>query len=53
MAADAGLITTGKEIIAIAGIGTSGGADTAIVVTVRNTEDFFDMKIKEILRKPY
>ncbi|MEO0292607.1 MAG: pyruvate kinase alpha/beta domain-containing protein [candidate division WOR-3 bacterium] len=50
MAADAGLINTEKETIAIAGTGR--GADTALVVKPANTQNFFDLKVKEILCKP-
>ena len=50
MAADAGLITTDKEIIAIGGTGR--GADTAVVLKPEYTFKFFDMKIKEIICMP-
>ena len=50
MAADAGLVRTDEDIIAVAGSGR--GADTAAVITPANTHDFFDMKIREILCKP-
>ncbi|MFB0557716.1 MAG: hypothetical protein ACETVY_01240 [Candidatus Bathyarchaeia archaeon] len=50
MAADAGLIRTDEEAIAIGGSG--GGADTAIVVRPSNTHTFFDMRILEIICKP-
>ncbi len=50
MAADAGLVRTDEDIIAIAG--TRSGADTAIVVRPVNSQDFFDLKVKEILCKP-
>ena len=50
MAADAGLVRTDQEVIAIAG--TSGGADIAIVVQPANTHSFFDMKVQEIICKP-
>ncbi len=50
MAADAGLVPTDEDIIAIAG--TRSGADTAIVVRPVNSQDFFDLKVKEILCKP-
>ena len=50
MAADAGLVRTDEDIIAIAG--TRGGADTAIVVQPVNSQDFYDLKLKEILCKP-
>lgn len=51
MASDAGLVRTDEEIIAIAGTGR--GADTAVVLKPVNTNDFFDMKIREILCKPH
>lgn len=51
MAADAGLVRTDEEAIVIAGTGR--GADTAVVLKPVNSEDFFDLKIKEILCKPY
>ena len=50
MAADAGLIRTDEECIAIGGAG--GGADTAIVILPANTHRFFDTKIREIICKP-
>ncbi len=51
MAADAGLITVGEDVICVAGSGR--GADTAVVMSPVNTNDFFDLKIKEILCKPH
>lgn len=50
MAADAGLIRTDREAIAIAGTGK--GADTALVVKPANAQTFFDLEIREILCKP-
>jgi hypothetical protein len=50
MAADAGLVSTDEDVIAIAG--TRNGADTAIVVRPVNSQDFFDLQVKEILCKP-
>ena len=50
MAADAGLIRTDEEAIAIGGSG--GGADTAIVVRPSNTHTFFEMRILEMICKP-
>jgi len=50
MAADAGLVSVDKEVIAIAG--TSEGADTAIVVKPSYPRKFTDLKIKEIIAKP-
>jgi hypothetical protein len=50
MAADAGLVRTDEDIIAIGGSGR--GADTAAVLKPVNSNDFFDLKVKEILCKP-
>jgi uncharacterized protein len=53
MAADAGLIPTGEEIISIAGTGAGGGGcDTAVVMTPANAHSLFDTRINEILCKP-
>lgn len=51
MAADAGLVRTDEDVIAIAGTGK--GADTAIVLTPVNSQNFFDLRVKEILCKPH
>lgn len=51
MAADSGLVRIGDEdIISIAG--TGGGADTAIVLRPVISQDFFELRVKEILCKP-
>ena len=50
MAADAGLVRTDEEIIAIGGSGR--GADYAVVLKPVYSNDFFDLKVKEILCKP-
>lgn len=50
MAADAGLVPAGEEIIAIGGTGR--GADTAAVMLSANAQDFFDLRVLEILCKP-
>lgn len=50
MAADAGLVPAGEEIIAIGGTGR--GADTAAVIRSANAQDFFDLRVLEILCKP-
>jgi len=50
MAADAGLIPVGNDIIAIAG--TSHGADTALLIKPANSGRFFDLKIREVIAKP-
>ena len=51
MAADAGLIKTDEDAIAIGGSGV--GADVALVLKPTNTHTFFDMRIKEIICKPH
>lgn len=51
MAADAGLVRTDEDIIAVAGTGR--GADTAVVLKPVNSADFFDLKVSEILCKPH
>jgi hypothetical protein len=50
MAADAGLIRAGEEVIAIGG--SSTGADSAIVIKASNTHTFFDTRVLEIICKP-
>ena len=51
MAADGGLVRTDEDVIAIAGTGS--GADTAVVLTPVNSQNFFALKVKEILCKPH
>jgi len=50
MAADAGLVSTSQECISIGG--TSEGADTALLLKPAHAQNFFDLKIMEILAKP-
>jgi len=50
MAADAGLISTAEEVVAIGG--TASGADTALVIKPAHTHDFFELKVKEVVCKP-
>jgi hypothetical protein len=50
MAADAGLVSTSEDIIAVAG--TRSGADTAIVLRPVYSQDIFDLRVKEIICKP-
>ncbi len=50
MAADAGLINTDEEVIAIGG--TVSGADTAIVLKPAHAHDAFSLRVKEIICKP-
>ena len=49
MAADAGALT-GGDIISIGG--TSRGADTALVLKPAHQNNFFDLRIREIICKP-
>ena len=51
MAADAGLVRTDENIISVGG--TSRGSDTALVLTPVTSQNFFDLKIREILCKPH
>jgi hypothetical protein len=51
MAADAGLVPTGEPIISVAGSHT--GSDTAMVLTPSTSNRIRDMKLHEILAKPY
>lgn len=50
MAADAGLVPAGSEVIAIGG--TGHGADAAAVIAAANAQDFFDLRVLEIICKP-
>ena len=50
MAADAGLIPVGEEIIAIGGRGH--GVDSAVILTPVNAKNLFDMQIHEIIAMP-
>lgn len=49
MACDAGLIPFG-DVVAVAGTGR--GADTALVLAADSSNNFFDIKVREILAKP-
>ncbi|MBI4596541.1 MAG: hypothetical protein HY730_09250 [Candidatus Tectomicrobia bacterium] len=49
MAADAGLVPTDREIIAVGG--SAGGADAAIVLKAAHMNNFFDLEIREIIAK--
>jgi hypothetical protein len=51
MAADAGLVRTDENIISVGG--TSKGSDTALVLTPVTSQNFFELRIKEILCKPH
>lgn len=50
MAADAGLVSTKKEIIAIGG--SSRGADSAVVIRPSNMNTFFDIELRELICMP-
>jgi hypothetical protein len=49
MAADAGLIPC-EDVIAVAGTGR--GADTVLLIRANSSNNFFQIKVKEILAKP-
>lgn len=51
MAADAGLVRTDLDCISAGGTGR--GIDTAVILKPSNSADFFDLKVREILCKPY
>ena len=50
MAADAGLIRTDENIISIGG--TGNGVDTALLLKPAHTQNFLDLKVREIICKP-
>ncbi len=50
MAADAGLVKVGEPCIAIAGTGR--GANTAVVLAPAHVQQFFDLRVMEILATP-
>jgi hypothetical protein len=50
MAADAGLVRTDEDAIALGG--TSHGLDTALVLKPAHAQDFFALRIREIICKP-
>jgi hypothetical protein len=50
MAADAGLIPTSEPCISVGGTGS--GADTAVLLQPAHAQNFFDLRIMEILAKP-
>lgn len=49
MACDAGLVKSGKNVLAIAG--THRGADTVLIIKSANSRRFFDLKIIDIIAK--
>lgn len=50
MATDAGLVTSGEKVIAIAG--TARGSDTALVMQAASTQHLRKLKVSEIICKP-
>ncbi|HEX68657.1 MAG TPA: hypothetical protein ENG13_06305 [bacterium] len=50
MVSDAGLVPPG-DIIAVAGTGR--GADTAVIIRATSSNRFFEIKVREIIAKPY
>jgi hypothetical protein len=50
MAADAGMIPEGEEVIAVAGTGY--GADTVMILKSAASKRFLDLRVLEILAKP-
>jgi hypothetical protein len=51
MAADAGLIPIDRDVIAIGGSGR--GADTALRILPTNASRFFELRIREVIAKPW
>jgi hypothetical protein len=51
MAADAGLVRAGDDIIAVGG--TDSGADAAVVICPAHSQDFFKTVVREIICKPF
>jgi hypothetical protein len=50
MAADAGLIPEGDEVLTVAG--TATGADTVMVLKAAASKRFLDLRVLEVLAKP-
>lgn len=50
MATDAGLLTVGEKVIAMAGTGR--GSDTALVMQASSTQNFKRLRVQEMLCKP-
>jgi hypothetical protein len=51
MAADAGLIRTDEDVITVGG--TAEGADAALVLKPANSSKIFDMKVRQVICKPF
>jgi hypothetical protein len=50
MAADAGLVRTGEDVISVGGTGK--GADTALVIRPATSSHLFDLRVREVICKP-
>jgi hypothetical protein len=50
MAADAGLVRTGEDVISVGGTGK--GADTALVLRPATSAHLFDLRVREVICKP-
>jgi hypothetical protein len=50
IAADAGLISADKDVVAVAGTGR--GADTALRIKPANAARLFELRIRELIAKP-
>jgi uncharacterized protein len=50
MAADCGLIPAGEEVVSLGGTGR--GLDTALVLRAANAQDYFDLRVLEMICKP-
>jgi uncharacterized protein len=50
MAADAGLVRTGEDVISVGGTGK--GADTALVLQPANSFHLFDLRVREVICRP-
>jgi len=50
MAADAGLVKTGEDVVSIGGTGK--GSDTALVIRPAISSHLFDLRVREVICKP-
>ena len=50
MAADAGLVRTGEDVISVGGTGQ--GVDTALVLRPATSSHLFDLRVREVICKP-
>lgn len=51
MVSDAGLVPPDEDIVCVAGTGT--GADTAVWIRPASSNNFFDIKIRQVICKPH